>query len=102
MESNTRIGALLVREGRVTAAEVRSALRAQERTSKRLGDVLVERGIVSRPELARSLARQQGVQLEHEPGFGTGLRAALERAHQVKRKTAPPALSNSSSTLIAS
>lgn len=86
---NTKIGALLVREGSVTASEIRSALRAQERTGRRLGDVLVARGVVSRPELARVLARQQGVQLVEEPGFGSGLRAALERAHQSKRSTGP-------------
>lgn len=90
MASNTKIGALLIRDGRVTAAEVRSALRSQERTGKRLGDVLVERGVVSRPELARMLAHQQGGHLEHR-GFGTGLRAALEQAHQLKRGTSSPA-----------
>jgi hypothetical protein len=90
MARNIKIGTLLVRAGSVTASEIRSALRAQERTGRRLGDVLVERGVVSRPELARVLARQQGVQLEHEPGFGTGLRAAMERAHQLKRATTPP------------
>jgi hypothetical protein len=87
MAANKKIGTLLVREGRITAEEVRSALRSQELTGKRLGDVLIERGIVSRPELARALARQQGVQLVEEPGFGSGLRAALERAHQAKRGT---------------
>ena len=89
--ASTKIGALLVREGSVTASEVRSALRTQERTGKRLGDLLVARGVVSRPELTRVLARQQGVQLEHEAGFGSGLRAALERAHQVKRTVDSPA-----------
>jgi hypothetical protein len=84
MPSNAKIGALLVREGSVTAAEIRSALRSQERTGRRLGDVLVERGVVSRSELARVLSGQQGLGLDQGPGFGTGLRAALERARQEK------------------
>jgi len=80
--SEARIGALLVHDGSVTASEVRSALRLQEQSGRRLGDLLMERGAVSRLQLERVLAKQKGMQLEVERGFGTGLRAALERAQQ--------------------
>ena len=83
-----KIGNLLVQDGSVTAAEVRSALRAQEHSGQRLGEVLVARGIISSTGLQRVLARQQGRNLEHEPGFGSGLRAALERAHAQRRAAA--------------
>lgn len=83
-----KIGNLLVQDGIATAAEVRSALRAQETSGQRLGAVLLERGIVTRLDLQRVLARQHGRELEQEGGFGTGLRAALEQAHRRRRTLA--------------
>jgi hypothetical protein len=80
-----RIGSVLVDNGHVSASELKSALRDQKETGSRLGELLLARGAVCRPELQRALAHQQGVQLEEEPGFGTGLRAALEQAHRRRR-----------------
>jgi hypothetical protein len=53
------LGALLVRDGLVTHEELDSAL-AQQRLSggKRLGEVLVERGSVTRADVARVVAEQ--------------------------------------------
>ncbi len=79
------IGALLVEHGAVRAADVELALKTQSETGKRLGDTLVELGLVSRPALARALAGQSGVALEEERGFGIGLRAKLEDLHLARR-----------------
>jgi len=62
-------------------------VRETERTrgSQRLGCVL-ERGVLSGPALTRALARQHGVELEEEAGFGSGLRAEIERRHEMRRR----------------
>ena len=53
------LGALLVREGLATEDELEAAL-AQQRlsTNKRLGEILVERGAVTRADVARIVAEQ--------------------------------------------
>jgi len=53
------LGALLIREGLITDEELDAAL-AQQKLSrgKRLGEILVERGTVTRSEVARLLAEQ--------------------------------------------
>ena len=53
------LGALLMREGLVTDAELETAL-AQQRlsASRRLGEILVERGVVTNADVARLVAEQ--------------------------------------------
>jgi hypothetical protein len=79
------LGTLLVEHGAVRADDVELALNTQLETGKRLGDTLVELGLVSRPALARALAGQSGVELEEERGFGMGLRARIEGWHLARR-----------------
>jgi type IV pilus assembly protein PilB len=52
------LGALLVREGLVRTDELQSALEEQRASGHRLGEILVERGIVTRTQVARVLAEQ--------------------------------------------
>ena len=82
------LGALLVEKGLLTAEELEDALAAQQTTGKRLGQILVDRGHVSGPALTNALAEQYGIELKTEEGFGTGLRAEIERRHTTRR---PPA-----------
>ena len=82
------LGALLVEKGLLTAEELEDALAAQQTTGKRLGQILVDRGHVSGPALTNALAEQYGIELKTEEGFGTGLRAEIERRHSTRR---PPA-----------
>jgi chromosome segregation ATPase len=82
------LGALLVEKGLLTAEELEDALAAQQTTGKRLGQILVDRGHVSGPALTNALAEQYGIELTTEEGFGTGLRAEIERRHSTRR---PPA-----------
>jgi hypothetical protein len=78
-----RLGELLVSEGVLSAGELADALAAQQETRPRipLGELLLASGIVSPPLLVRLLAQQCQHQLEEEKGFGSGLRAAIERRH---------------------
>ena len=75
------LGMLLIEHGVLEEHQVDGALVAQQQRGGRLGEILLERGLVSRPLLARVLARQAGVVLEAEGGFGSGLRELIERRH---------------------
>jgi hypothetical protein len=76
------IGAMLVERGLLSEDEVKQALIDQDQQDgKRLGEILVDQGKISRPLLERFVARQAGVVLEAEQGFGTGLRTMIERRH---------------------
>jgi hypothetical protein len=55
------LGHLLIRRGRITESQLNSALAEQERTGRRLGQILVANRIISVSTLATALAEQQGV-----------------------------------------
>lgn len=81
MRPETPLGVLLLEDGLVTSEDVARALVDQGRSGARLGEILREWGLISRPLLDRVLARQRGVVLETEEGFGAGLRGRIERRH---------------------
>lgn len=72
----------------LTGAELERALAKQQETGRRLGDIIVECGFVSGPELANALAAQYGIELATESGFGTGLRSEIQRRHETDRRRA--------------
>jgi hypothetical protein len=80
------LGCLLVEQGLLSEAELERALEAQASTGRRLGETMVELGFVSHPALCRALAAQYGIELKGETGFGTGLRAEIERRHDLERE----------------
>jgi hypothetical protein len=75
------LGRLLIEHGVLTEGALERALAYQGHAGGRLGEILIEQGSVSRPLLAKALAKQSGVVLDEERGFGSGLRALLERRH---------------------
>ena len=79
------LGELLIDKGLVTRDELAQALVEQEESGRLLGAILVERGFVSGPALAIALAEQYGVELATERGFGTGLWAEIDRRHRAGR-----------------
>jgi hypothetical protein len=79
------LGAILVAQGAILADHVDAALTAQAEDGQRLGETLLERGLICKPELDRAVAWQAGKELDEESGFGTGLRAAIERRHRWRR-----------------
>jgi hypothetical protein len=83
--SRRALGELLLDKGLVTRQELDLALAEQEETGRLLGSIVVERGFVSGPELAVVLAEQVGVELTTERGFGTGLWAEIARRHGTGR-----------------
>ena len=79
------LGSVLVEQGVLENDDVEEAVRAQLGSGERLGEVLVGLGLICRPELDRAIATQSGLELEEERGFGSGLRAAIERRHRDRR-----------------
>ncbi len=79
------LGTVLLEQGAVRDDELELALQAQAETGERLGEILVELNLVCRPALDRAVAGQSGVELEQERGYGTGLRAEIERRHRGRR-----------------
>jgi hypothetical protein len=82
------LGSVLVTQGVVQSDDVDEAVRVQSTSGQMLGELLVELGLICRPELDRALARQSGVTIDEEVGFGSGLRAAIERRHRYRRQFA--------------
>lgn len=56
-----RIGEILVNQGRITPEQLAELLRIQKKTSKPLGDILIERKILTKEELTQSLGHQLGI-----------------------------------------
>lgn len=76
------LGRLLVEQGLLGEAELEHALEEQESTGRRLGETLIELGFVTPAALSGALAEQYGFEPKAETGFGTGLRAELERRYE--------------------
>jgi hypothetical protein len=66
--------------------ELEHALEDQESTGRRLGETLVDLGFVSHAALSRALTEQYGIEPTSETGFGTGLRAGIERRNDRDRE----------------
>ncbi len=75
------LGDLFVEKGLITAEELAEALAEQKETGKRLGHILVKKGFVSGPALTTVLAEQLGVEMEKQEGFGSGLWSEIKRRH---------------------
>ena len=54
------LGTLILREGLLAEEQLAHALQEGMRTGKRLGEVLVERGLIRDHDLSRLLAGQRG------------------------------------------
>jgi hypothetical protein len=79
------LGRLLVEQGLLSEDELERALEEQASTGRRLGETLVELGFVSHTALSRALTEQYGIEPKSETGFGTGLRAGIERRNDRDR-----------------
>jgi hypothetical protein len=79
------LGELFVDRGLITDAELETALAEQAATGKRLGEILVELGFVSGPDLTSVLMEQLGVEIAKEEGYGSGLWAEIKRRHKRHR-----------------
>src|SRR5436190_3186750 len=58
---NAPLGTLIFRAGLVSAEDLEDALQEGERTGRRLGQVLLQRGLIGQEDLARLLAGQKGL-----------------------------------------
>ena len=82
------LGRLLVEEGALTAEALESALVEQRESKRRLGEILVARGVVGPEAVARTLAAQLGLPyvpppLSADPTTRVLVRPALARERRV-------------------
>jgi hypothetical protein len=75
------LGELLVERGLLTTEELDDALEEQGATGERLGAILVARKAVPSVVLTTLLAEQAGVELETQRGFGSGLFSKIAERH---------------------
>ena len=75
------LGELLVERGLLTTEELDDALEEQQATGERLGAILVARKAVPSVVLTTLLAEQAGVELETQRGFGSGLFSKIAERH---------------------
>ena len=75
------LGELFVERGLITPEELDEALADQKVNGKRLGEVLVMKGYVSGPALTTMLGEQLGLNMEKQEGFGSGLWSEIKRRH---------------------
>jgi hypothetical protein len=80
------LGQMLVDRGLLTPDELEEVLRAQQQSGRPLGQIVVDRGLISGPTLALTLAEQCGVELETDTGFGTGLWSAIQLRHRAENR----------------
>lgn len=73
------LGELLVEQAWLTPADLEQALEEQERTGRKLGQIVVENGFISVEGLTKVLLEQCGIDMSTEDGFGSGLREELAR-----------------------
>jgi hypothetical protein len=79
------LGRVLLEQGAVRDNDLEIALEVQTENGELLGEILLELNLVSRPDLHRAVSDQSGVEVEEERGYGTGLRAEIERRHRGRR-----------------
>ena len=60
IRDNQSIGSILVRDGKVSAGDIEAALREQETTHERLGEILTRRGVIVEEDVVRALCIQYG------------------------------------------
>ena len=85
------LGELFVERGLISEEQLEEALAEQAATGQRLGEILVAHKLISSPELTQTLMEQLGREVAKEEGFGSGLWSKIKRRHS--RAESSPELS---------
>src|SRR5262249_26946212 len=80
------IGELFVEKGLISQDQLEEALAEQAATGLRLGEILVKQSLISSPELTQALMEQLGREVAKEEGFGTGLWSEIRRRNAVPQE----------------
>jgi hypothetical protein len=73
------LGELLVEQSWITPADLEQALEEQEKSGRKLGQIVVENGFISVEGLTKVLLEQCGIDMSTQDGFGSGLREELAK-----------------------
>ncbi len=95
METKTRLGELLVRQNKVSQEAINDALRIQVGGNRRLGNILLQMGVLSDDQLASTLSQQLGIQLtDLNEAFSEDAKQILPRYLCTKYGALPLSLEN--------
>src|SRR4249919_1413009 len=83
---NKQLGELLVEEGKLTGAQLETAMAEQRRGGRTLGRVLVELGMLAEAELLATLARQVGMRFVDLGSFAVDATAATRLPEAMARR----------------
>jgi hypothetical protein len=75
-----RLGEVLLQHGVVNADQLAVALAEQQQTGRPLGEIIVERGFAPGPIVAQALATQRGGMVKTEYGYATGFTTMAQSA----------------------
>jgi hypothetical protein len=73
------LGELLIEQSWISQEDLEQALADQEQSGARLGQIVVDKGLISVEELTEVLLAQCGLDISTQEGFGSGLRDELAR-----------------------
>jgi len=83
------IGELFVEKGLISSDQLEQALAEQAATGLRLGEILVKQNLISSPELTQALMEQLGREVAKEEGFGSGLWSEIRRRNAREESREP-------------
>jgi chromosome segregation ATPase len=86
------LGELFVERGLISELDLEEALAEQASTKERLGEILVRRNLISSPELTEALMEQLGREVAKEKGFGSGLWTEIQRRNSRQSDEIRPSL----------
>jgi uncharacterized coiled-coil protein SlyX len=85
-----KLGEVLLQHGIVTADELSVALAEQEKTGRPIGEIIVELGFAPGPIVAQALATQRGGMVKTEYGYATGFTAVAQPAPAPQPSSSDP------------
>ena len=85
-----RLGEVLLQHGVVNADQLALALAEQQQTGRPLGEIIVERGFAPGAMVAQALATQRGGMVKTEYGYATGFQAVAQPAAPPPRPSGDP------------
>jgi hypothetical protein len=94
-----KLGELLVEAGLLAPAALELALEEQQQTGRTLGQILIGRGFLPPPTVAAALAEQSGGLLKTEYGYATGL-SGLRRTTPSAPPPLPPVTAHAPTNVI--
>ena len=90
MRPAPKLGEVLLQHGVVNADQLALALAEQQQTGRPLGEIIVEHGFAPGPIVAQALATQRGGMVKTEYGYATGFTTVAQPAPAPPKPSGDP------------